>query len=185
MNRIFVLMLFLTKILNAQTISNPRHVEIIVPDSGSVEINQFILSNHAVTLKTLDSIFQARHVRSSFTRDRLAYFIYPKYKLRIFCFVGDTEKYPALILIPFQFRNTSKVTLEINGVSMSGGLTFDDIYYNPYFQSMIVKSYYENPEKPNKYFMIMRNSNNIYLYLSFKRAFLDFVEVDVNSSIGD
>lgn len=68
---------------------------------------------------------------------------------------------------------------------MSGGLTFDDIYYNPYFQSMIVKSYYENPEKPNKYFMIMRNSNNIYLYLSFKRGFLDFVEVDVNSSIGD
>lgn len=183
MKRIFIFILFYIKLLNAQNVEKQNQLLINVPDSGGIVINKVNISNSNITLKTLDSIFHARHFRSSFTHTGLAYFIYPKYRLRILCFVGSKENYPALIFLPIHLKEPSKIILVVNEISLSHYLTFDDIYSNPNFQSMIDKSYYQDPVQPNKNLMVMCNSNNICLELLFKKNFLDYVVVDINTSI--
>lgn len=183
MKRIFIFILFFIKLLNAQNVEKQNQILINVPDSGGIVINEVNISNSNLTLKTLDSIFQARHFRSSFTRNGIAHFIYPKFKLRIACFVDSKDNYPALMFIPLHLKGSSKIKLIVNEIYLSNYSSFDDIYSNPNFQSMINRSYYEDPEQPNKNVMVMHTSNNISLELSFKNNFLDYVWLNVNTSI--
>lgn len=185
MNRIVIFIIFFIKLLNAQNVEQDNRILINVTDSGGVVINKFNISNSNITLKSLDSILQAKHYRSSFTHNGLANFIYPKYKLRIICFVESKEYYPALLFLPIHLKEHAKIELVVNDISISNDLSFDDIYSSCNLQSMIDKSYYEDPEQPNKNVMVMRNSNNICLELLFKNNFLNSIWININTSIDE
>lgn len=185
MRRILLILLFFAKMTNAQQIKEPENILLAVSDSGGLEINGFNVSNTDITLKTLDSIFQAKHYRSSLTRNGLAYFTYPKYRLRVLCFVGMHQSYPALIFLPLRSKKHPDITLMVNDIAFSNNLSFDEIYYNSSFQSIIQKRYYEDPAQPNKDVMVLRNINNVCLELRFDKSYLDAVVINVNSALND
>lgn len=185
MSRTLIILLFLVKIVNAQHIEQPYKVLLALSDSGGLEINRFNVSDTDITLDALDSLLQARHYRISLTRSGLAYFIYPKYRLRVLCFVGQYQNYPVLIFLPIQNKEHINSALMINEITFSNDLSFDDIYYSASLQSIIKKSYYFDPNNPNKDVMVMCNFNNVCLELIFNKGYITKVILDVNSSLNN